>query len=239
MARARRTASAGPLESQARATLRETARTLAQLATSAAPAVAAAAEVLVQCFENGGTAYFCGNGGSAADAQHFACEFAGRYLVERPGLPAVALSTNSSALTAIGNDYGYGDVFSRQLEGLGSPGDVLVAITTSGRSESVRRAVRAAHALGMTVIGMTGARGGEFAAMCDVALVSPHAVTPHVQEGHLAMGHAFCLLVERALFPAAGAAALPGRRAAKPHAPKRRTPGRAAPARARRPRPSR
>src|SRR5262249_35143793 len=114
----------------------------------------------------------------------------------------VALSTNSSSLTAIGNDYGYDQVFSRQLEGMGSPGDVLVAISTSGRSESIRRAVREAHRLEMTVIGMTGAKGGEFAAMCDVALVTPHAVTPNIQEGHLAMGHAFCLLVERALFPA-------------------------------------
>jgi len=213
MARVRRKATAGPLETQARGTLQETARTLSRVAASCAPAVAAAAEALVQCFENGGTAFFCGNGGSAADAQHFACEFAGRYLVERPGLPAVALNTNTSALTAIGNDYGYDEVFSRQLEGLGSPGDVLVAITTSGASESVRRAVRTAHALGMTVIGMTGAKGGEFAAMCDIALVSPHASTPHVQEGHLAMGHAFCQLVERALFPAAASPQRPARRA--------------------------
>ena len=192
----------GPLERQARATLRETARTLAEVQKRNAPAVAVAAELILGCFENGGTVYFCGNGGSAADAQHLACEFSGRYLVDRPGLPAIALTTNSSALTAIGNDYGYDDVFSRQLEGLASPGDVLVAISTSGRSESVRRAVRTAHALELTVIGMTGARGAEFAAMCDVALVTPHDVTPYIQEGHIAMGHAFCLLVERALFPA-------------------------------------
>jgi len=163
--------------------------------------VAAAAELILGCFENGGTVHFCGNGGSAADAQHLAAEFSGRYLVDRPGLPAVALTANSSAVTAIGNDYGYDDVFARQLEGLGSPGDVLVAITTSGRSESVRRAVRAAHAMKMSVIGMTGAKGGEFAALCDVALITPSDVTPNIQEGHIAMGHAFCLLVERALFP--------------------------------------
>ncbi len=201
MATRRGRTDAGPLERQARAALRDTARTLAQLEKRNAAAVAAAAELLMGCFENGGTAYFCGNGGSAADAQHLAAEFSGRYLVDRPGLPAVALTTNSSAVTAIGNDYGYDDVFSRQLEGLGSPGDVLVAITTSGRSESVRRAVRAAHALEMTVIGMTGAKGGEFAALCDVALITPSAVTPNIQEGHIAMGHAFCLLVERAMFP--------------------------------------
>src|SRR5262245_46491684 len=191
----------GPLERQARAALRETARTLALLEKRNTAAVAAAAELILGCFENGGTVHFCGNGGSAADAQHLAAEFSGRYLVDRPGLPAVALTANSSAVTAIGNDYGYDDVFARQLEGLGSPGDVLVAITTSGRSESVRRAVRAAHAMKMGVIGMTGAKGGEFAAMCDVALVTPSDVTPNIQEGHIAMGHAFCLLVERALFP--------------------------------------
>ncbi len=195
----------GPLVRQARAALQESARSSAKLARGNAAAVAAAAEVLVQCFENGGTVYFCGNGGSAADAQHLAAEFSGRYLIDRPGLPAVALTTNSSAVTAIGNDYGYEQVFSRQLEGLGAPGDVLVAITTSGRSESVRRAVASAQELGMSVIGMTGAKGAEFAALCDVALVSPHAITPNIQEGHITMGHAFCLLVERALFPPASA----------------------------------
>ena len=192
----------GPLERQAKAALRETAKTLQLVERKNAAAVAAAAELLLGCFENGGTVFFCGNGGSAADAQHLAAEFSGRYLVDRPGLPAVALTSNSSAVTAIGNDYGYDQVFSRQLEGLGSPGDVLVAITTSGRSESIRRAVREAHRLEMTVIGMTGAQGGEFAAMCDVALVTPTASTPNIQEGHIAMGHAFCLLVERTLFPA-------------------------------------
>src|SRR5262252_8979643 len=188
----------GPLERAARAALNDTARSIALVAQRNGPAVAAAAELILGCFENGGTVFFCGN---AADAQHLAAEFSGRYLVDRPGLPAVALTTNSSAVTSIGNDYGYDQVFSRQLEGMGAPGDVLVAITTSGRSESVRRAVREAHKLKMTVIGMTGAKGSEFAAMCDVALITPSAATPNIQEGHIAMGHAFCLLVERALFP--------------------------------------
>src|SRR5262245_42620008 len=191
----------GPLERAADSALRETAKTIALLAQKNAPAVAAAAELIMGCFENGGTVFFCGNGGSAADAQHLAAEFSGRYLVDRPGLPSVAPTTNSSAVTAIGNDYGYNDVFSRQPERIGAPRDVLVASTTSGRSESVRRAVRAAHRLKMSVIGMTGAKGGEFAAMCDVALVTPSAITPNIQEGHIAMGHAFCLIVERAMFP--------------------------------------
>ena len=210
----------GPLERQARAALHETARTLAVLEQKNAPAVAAAAKLILGCFENGGTVYFCGNGGSAADAQHLAAEFSGRYLVDRPGLPAVALTTNSSAVTAIGNDYGYDEVFSRQLEGMGAPGDVLVAITTSGRSESVRRAVREAHKLKMTVIGMTGAKGSEFAAMCDVALITPSATTPNIQEGHIAMGHAFCLVVERSMFPEGKPGAGP-KRARRPRRPGR------------------
>ena len=194
-----------PLETQARVALRDSARTLARIERENAPAVAVAAEMLIGCFRDGCTVFFCGNGGSAADAQHLAAEFSGRYLVDRPGLPAVALTANSSAVTAIGNDYGYDEVFARQLEGIGKPGDVLVAITTSGRSESIRNAVRAAQELDMRVIGMTGPRGAEFAAMCDVALVTPAGSTPNIQEGHIAMGHAFCLLVERTLFPEATA----------------------------------
>ena len=217
------------LETQARASLAESARALALVAQHNATAVAAAAELLIGCFEDGGTVYFCGNGGSAADAQHLAAEFSGRYLVDRPGLPAVALTANSSAVTAIGNDYGYDSVFSRQLEGCGAPGDVLVAITTSGRSESIRRVVRTAQQLGMNVIGMTGAKGSEFAAMCDVALVTPSASTPNIQEGHIAMGHAFCLIVERMMFPEA-AGARPARSAkrtvAKRAPAKRRAPAR-------------
>ena len=218
----------GPLEREVHAALRETARTLVQVEKSCAPAVAAAAELIMGCFENGGTVYFCGNGGSAADAQHLAAEFSGRYLVDRPGLPAVALTANSSAVTAIGNDYGYDQVFSRQLEGMGEPGDVLVAITTSGRSESVRNAVREAHRLGMSVIGMTGGSGAEFAALCDVALITPTRSTPNIQEGHIAMGHAFCLSVERALFPHGkpGTGPKPSRRAKVARAGPRRGVGR-------------
>ena len=214
----------GPLEREVRAALKESSRALAKVEKTCAPAVAAAAELIMGCFENGGTVYFCGNGGSAADAQHLAAEFSGRYLVDRPGLPSVALTTNTSAVTAIGNDYGYDQVFSRQLEGMGEPGDVLVAITTSGRSESVRNAVREAHRLGMTVVGMTGAKGADFAALCDVALITPHTVTPNIQEGHIAMGHAFCLIVERALFPQGrpGGGPLPSKRRARARGNERR-----------------
>ena len=154
MARGTRTES-GPLERQAKAALAEAARASAKLAKENGPAVAAAAEALLACFENGGTVYFCGNGGSAADAQHLAAEFSGRYLVDRPGLPAVALTTNSSAVTAIGNDYGYADVFARQLEGLGAPrheDDPVAPLGAYGRSKLAgEQGVREANARHLVV----------------------------------------------------------------------------------------
>jgi D-sedoheptulose 7-phosphate isomerase len=196
----RRQQQRGPLERLARATLREAGRNMVGVERACAPALAAAAEVVIACLESGGTVFFCGNGGSAADAQHLACELSGRYLMDRPALAAVALTTNSSALTAIANDYGYEAVFARQLEGVGAPGDVLVAITTSGRSASVLNAVHAAHACGMTVVGLAGAAGKRFAAHCDHALITPGSATPRVQEAHIALGHTLCELVERAIF---------------------------------------
>ena len=212
----KKTRERNPLEIGARAWLREATATLKRTETRCAAAVAEAAETVVHCLETGGTVYFCGNGGSAADSQHLAAEFSGRFQLERAPLAAVALTTNSSALTAIGNDYGYEHVFSRQLEGLGTPGDVLIAISTSGGAKSVRRAVLAARGLGMTTIAMTGTKGDAFAASCDLALVTPSDVTSHIQEGHIAMGHALCLLVEKAIFGAPGATASrarPSRRA--------------------------
>jgi D-sedoheptulose 7-phosphate isomerase len=196
----KRSGQRGPLERQVRAVLRESAANLARVERACAPALASAAEAIIACLQSGGTVYFCGNGGSAADAQHLACELAGRYLMDRPGLAAIALSTNTSSLTAIGNDFGYDAVFSRQLEGLGTPGDVLVAITTSGRSPSVLNAVEVAHRCGMTVIGFTGPAGRAFAARCDLALLAPGRITPRIQEAHIALGHTLCELVERAVF---------------------------------------
>ena len=194
----------GWMEREARSVLREAGRSLARLERRAARSVAEAAEAMVTSLESGGTVYFCGNGGSAADAQHMAAELSGRYLIDRPALAAVSLTTNSSALTAIGNDYGFEQVFARQLAGLGVAGDVLVAISTSGGSPNVVAAIETAHVLGMTVIGLTGLKGRRFAALCDLALVTPSDATPRVQEGHIAMGHTLCELVERALFPARG-----------------------------------
>ena len=190
-----------PLVREAHAWLREAARTVKLTEQRCAAAVAEAAEAIIGCLETGGTVYFCGNGGSAGDSQHLATEFAGRFQQDRAALAALALTTTSSALTAIGNDYGYDQVFARQLEGLGTPGDVLVAISTSGGAASVREAVTLAHRLGMITIAMTGEKGRAFARSCDLAMITPHEGTSHVQEGHIAMGHALCLLVERAMFP--------------------------------------
>jgi D-sedoheptulose 7-phosphate isomerase len=194
-------AARGPLEREARAVLREAGEGLGRLEKRCTRPVAEAAEAVIASLASGGTIYFCGNGGSAADAQHLAAELSGRYRLERPALAAVALTTNTSALTAIGNDFGFEQVFARQLAGLGTPGDVLVAITTSGRSANVLRAVATARELGMVVIGMTGLSGLRFASRCDHALVTPSDSTPRIQEGHIAMGHALCELAERALFP--------------------------------------
>jgi D-sedoheptulose 7-phosphate isomerase len=194
--------SGGPLEREARAILRSAWANLARIERLSGRAVAEAAEAMIACLEGGGTVFFCGNGGSAADSQHLACELAGRFMLDRPALAAVALSTNTSSLTAIGNDFGYEHVFARQLEGLGSPGDVLVAITTSGASPNVRRAVATAHALGMTVIALTSPKGRRFASSCDLAILTPGTTSPRIQEGHIMVGHALCELVERALFGA-------------------------------------
>ena len=183
-----------------RVSLDASAATMAATAASCASEVEKAAHALASCLKKGGTAYFCGNGGSAADAQHLAAELAGRFYIERPAMAGVALTTNTSSITAIANDYGYEFVFSRQLEGLGKKGDVLVAITTSGNSKNILEAVKVARRLGMIVIGMTGEKGTDFATLCDVALITPSDKTPRIQEGHIAMGHAMCESAEHALY---------------------------------------
>ena len=146
-----------------------------------------------------------GNGGSAADAQHIACEFVGKFNYDRAPVAAIALTTDSSALTAIGNDYGYDRVFERQVLALGRPGDVFIAISTSGRSPSILRAIAAARASGLAVIGFTGKSGGDMEARCDLCLHAPSDSTPLVQQLHITLGHIVCGLVEERLFPKAGA----------------------------------
>lgn len=140
----------------------------------------------------GRTVFFCGNGGSAAQAQHFAAELVVRYVVDRPALPSVALNADTVVLTAAGNDFGFPRVFARQIESLGRRGDLLVALSTSGSSPNVLAAVKAAKERGLKVIGLTGARGRAFARRCDLALVVPTTVTARIQEAHLLVGHLLC-----------------------------------------------
>ena len=160
----------------------------------------AAARLLLEAFRAGRRVFFFGNGGSAADAQHLAAEFVNRFLRERPPLPALALTTDTSVLTSVANDRAYDEVFARQIEALAAEGDVAVALSTSGRSPSVVRAVEVARKLGLRVVVLTGARGEGLARAADVALVVPSEATPRVQEVHLLAGHVLCDLVEAALF---------------------------------------
>lgn len=163
------------------------------------PALTAAADVLIEAYLEGHKAIFFGNGGSAADAQHLAAEFLGRYLREREPLPALALNTNTSAVTAIGNDYGYEQTFSRQLRALSSTGDVAVGISTSGNSRNVVEALACARELGLITIAMTGASGGQLRGMVDVLINVPSEETPRIQECHILAGHAICDAVESAI----------------------------------------
>jgi len=160
-----------------------------------------AGRTLAICLANGGKILFCGNGGSAADAQHLAAEFVNRFQLERPPLPAMALTTDTSILTAIGNDYGFDQVFAKQVQALGCPGDVLVGISTSGNSPNVVAAMRLAKEKGMTTVGMTG-KNGEIVQFSDLAILVPHSVTAHIQEIHIACGHLMCKLADHYLFEA-------------------------------------
>lgn len=161
-----------------------------------------AAETCITSYQNGGKIMLAGNGGSAADAQHIAGEFVSRFSFDRPGLPAIALSTDTSILTAIGNDYGYENLFARQIQAHSNAGDVFIAYSTSGRSPNVIAALEQAKSLGVVCIGMTGNRGGPMRELCDHYLDVPSDETPKIQEGHAVLGHILCGLVERALFKA-------------------------------------
>lgn len=163
------------------------------------PSLTAAAEILISAYRDGHKALFFGNGGSASDAQHLAAEFVGRYLRERDPMPALALNANSSAVTAIGNDYGYDEVFARQLQALATPGDVAVAISTSGNSPNVIQGVIRARRLGLFTIGLTGAAGGRLRGLVDVLIAAPSQETPRIQECHILAGHALCDAVEQAV----------------------------------------
>jgi len=154
----------------------------------------------LKAYRNGCKILIAGNGGSAADAQHFAGELVSRFYFDRPALSAIALTTDTSILTAIGNDYGYEDIFSRQVQAHGRPGDVFIAISTSGNSPNILKAIEAAKAIGITVIGLTGRTGGKMRELCDICLCAPSESTPRIQECHLVLEHALCACIEKELF---------------------------------------
>lgn len=163
--------------------------------------IADAVALCTRSLRNGGTILFAGNGGSAADAQHWAGELVSRFYYDRPGLPGIALTTDTSILTAIGNDYGFDYVFARQIEALGRAGDVFVAISTSGNSKNILRAIDAARQKGLRVIGFAGKSGGAMADKCDLCFRVPSDETPRIQEGHEFIGHMLCALIEAEMHP--------------------------------------
>ena len=168
--------------------------------TALRAALQSAAQACIDSLRAGGKVLLAGNGGSAADAQHIAGELVSRFAFDRPGLAAVALTTDTSILTAIGNDYGYEMLFARQVQALGRRGDVFIAYSTSGRSPNILRALQTARAAGLCTVGFTGNREGSLGGLCDHLLAVPAADTPKIQEGHLVLGHILCGLVESALF---------------------------------------
>ena len=159
--------------------------------------VASAAQICINCLKNGGKILIFGNGGSASDAQHLAAELVGRYKTNRKGLSAIALSTDTSILTSIGNDFGYKHIFSRQVEALANTGDVAIGISTSGRSENVINALKRASELNCHTIGFSGQDGGEMNKLCDINLVIPSEDTPRIQEMHIVIGHTICHLIDQ------------------------------------------
>jgi D-sedoheptulose 7-phosphate isomerase len=164
-------------------------------------------EVVMRCtatFEAGGKVLFCGNGGSAADAQHLAAEFSGRFYTDRNPLPSEALHCNSSYMTAVGNDYGFDVVYSRAVRGHGKAGDVLIGLSTSGNSENIVKAFETAREMGLTTVALTGKTGGRLAPLSDYLLNMPSTDTPRIQECHITVGHIICELVESNLFPTLG-----------------------------------
>jgi D-sedoheptulose 7-phosphate isomerase len=174
-----------------------------KMADTMSAEIVTAATAIAEAFKAGRKLLLFGNGGSAADAQHIAAEFMNRFLIERPPLPAIALTTDTSVLTSIANDYSFDEIFSKQVKALGKKGDVVLGITTSGSSGNVLKALRAAKKLGMTTIALTG-EGGKAASLSDIALQIPSRSTPRIQEAHIAVGHILCDLTDMILFKDVG-----------------------------------
>jgi len=181
--------------------LKESSQVLAKAAEEQSDIVAGMAERILATLRSEGKLLVFGNGGSAADSQHFAAELTARYARNRRPLPAIALTVNSSDLTAISNDFGYDDIFERPLRALARSEDLAFAISTSGNSPNVIKAVQAAKELGLTVLGLSGGTGGKLAPLCDRCFISPSKVVAHIQEAHIAVIHTLCLAVEETLFP--------------------------------------
>ena len=162
--------------------------------------IEAVAKLCVALYKNNKKTILAGNGGSAADAQHIAAEMVGRYGFDRPSLPSLALTTDTSALTAIGNDYGYDKVFSRQLEGMGQEGDLFIGISTSGNSQNIINAFKSAKEKNIITVALVGRDGGEMAQLADIALIVPSNATPRIQESHILIGHIICDIIEKEIF---------------------------------------
>ncbi len=182
----------------------ESASIKTMMAENLSALIADAAQTILNAYRAGGKVLLIGNGGSAADAQHIAAELVGRFKLEKIGLPAIALTTNTSIITALANDYGYDTIFSRQLEALATDKDVLIAITTSGASPNILKAVEMAHSKGVTVIGLTGETGGKLKDVADLTIMVPSGDTARIQEAHITIGHIICSLVEKELFNESG-----------------------------------
>jgi len=184
---------------------RETADNLRAMSEDAAlhASIAHVALACINALRQGNKILFAGNGGSAADAQHLAGELISRFHYDRPGLTAFALSTDTSVLTAIGNDYGYEQLFARQIQAVGKSGDVFFGISTSGRSPNILNALRVAREHSLLTVGLTGRNGGQMPGLCDYCLRAPSDSTPRIQEGHITIGHTICWLIEKQMFPMA------------------------------------
>lgn len=186
-------------EALVRASIQESIRVKETLLATMVPLITEVSDLISQSIASGGKLILFGNGGSAGDAQHIAAELLGRFELERPAFPAIALTTNSSTLTAIGNDYGYDKIFSRQVQGLANKGDVVIGISTSGNSPNILEGIRVAKEKGAITIGMTGEKGGQLALMCRQCFKVPSSKTARIQESHIMIGHLLCLLIERNL----------------------------------------
>lgn len=162
--------------------------------------IAQAAQMVTNTYRNGHKTLLAGNGGSAADAQHIAGEFVSRFNFDRPGLPSIALSTDTSILTAIGNDYGYDRLFARQIQAQGVEGDIFIGISTSGNSENIVRALETCRKKNIYSVGLTGAEGGQMKELCDLTICVPSCETPRIQESHILIGHIICCIVEQKIF---------------------------------------